>query len=265
MKSIFTALSVLLLFTQCTPLKLSLPGSGWEQPVEYKVKGKQGLLIKQRLSFAEYTTSVVDRSWIRNEMITSNPDKSFIKINNQPLLSATFTDKSQRLHFSMSGPDSASAEVFCAAKVSAQDFYVGRNPNSLFNIAIDLMGLSGDASSNLYYVEIYQKGQSIPWQFVLDNPSAQKAGKKYTGYLAKDKDNYYKLLPLTELADGKGIARQIPFGLLGFQILTKDDRPLAAVSMMDGGKIYFNTTANKEERFLMATLCSALLVKPDMD
>ena len=50
---------------QCSPVKLSLSREDMDNLSEYDVKGRNGLLIKQQLSFGNYYTSTVNRSWTK--------------------------------------------------------------------------------------------------------------------------------------------------------------------------------------------------------
>ena len=46
-------------------MKIALEGEEWVGVAEYPVKGRQGILINQKLSFGEYHTLLVDRSWTK--------------------------------------------------------------------------------------------------------------------------------------------------------------------------------------------------------
>ena len=52
----------------------------------------------------------------------------------------------------------------------------------------------------------------------------------------------------------------MPFGSAGYQITTKEGKPLAAVSLMDKGVVYL-TDLNPEEKLLLATALAALLLQ----
>src|SRR5687768_10503958 len=65
MKAIFTALIAAITFAGCTPMKLSVSDELRASHDEYAVKGRQGILINQKLSFGEFKTTDVNRSWTR--------------------------------------------------------------------------------------------------------------------------------------------------------------------------------------------------------
>ena len=48
-----------------TPVKIAVDDTGWEQKEELSVKGRNGFLFKQKLSFGEFNTTSVQRSWTK--------------------------------------------------------------------------------------------------------------------------------------------------------------------------------------------------------
>jgi hypothetical protein len=58
----------------------------------------------------------------------------------------------------------------------------------------------------------------------------------------------------------KGI---LPVGSIGFEIRNKSGMGLAAVPLMDNGKVYISSTDTKE-RFLLANACTAILLHQTM-
>ena len=60
---LFACAAVLMI--RCTPFKLSVSDELKSSHDEYHVKGRQGILIKQKLSFGDYSTTHVRRSWTK--------------------------------------------------------------------------------------------------------------------------------------------------------------------------------------------------------
>lgn len=52
-------------------------------------------------------------------------------------------------------------------------------------------------------------------------------------------------------------------GSIGYEILSRQNELIAAVSLVDGGNVYLNTK-DPRERFLMANLCAALLLQENI-
>jgi len=245
-------LLVALLFSSCTPFKISM-SSGLSTATEMPVKGKNGILINQKLSFGEFKTQKVNRSWTEGSSMNGGAMK---------VLWTTYSQKKQSIHFSLDDAAGNQSEVFCLAKVKAEDWTVGENPNSLINIMGDILGIGGK-SDNTFAVNIYLSKEPNAWEMILDIQESQRRSKQYVGFLAKSKDNYYTIHPITSVEKNgkKGI---LPFGSVGFEIRNKAGVALAAVSLIDNGAVYISSTEPKE-RFLLANACSALLLHQTLD
>ena len=226
---------------------------------EYPVKGRNGILINQKLSFGEYKTTKVKRSWTRG-----SSSKSGIGVYNEKneyinLISMEYQNRKQTMNFSLSDGN-LSSDVYCASHFDSKDLSIGKNENSIWNIALDITG-AGFESQNLFYVQIFVD-EKAPWQLLLDNQASQAKAKEYSGIFARSKTEYYTIRPVTRL-DQKGKIRNMPFGSIGYEISDKDGKPVAAVSMMDNGMVFLGKT-DPSERFLLANLCSAILLQENI-
>jgi hypothetical protein len=149
------------------------------------------------------------------------------------------------------------AEVFCLTKVTAEDYSVGKNPNSIINVMGDVLGIGGKSDSK-FAVSIFMNKDGNAWELLLENQDWQRNSKSFVGYLAKNKDNYYTIHPVTSVEkDGK--KSMLPFGAVGFEIRNKEGKSLAAISMMDNGLVYL-ANIDPKEKFLLANACAALLL-----
>ena len=63
-QTIITAITLTLL-TACGPARIALSGDDWKGHEQHAVKGRQGLLINQKLQFGAYHTTDVRRSWTK--------------------------------------------------------------------------------------------------------------------------------------------------------------------------------------------------------
>jgi len=98
---------------------------------------------------------------------------------------------------------------------------------------------------------------------VLDNEAAQRNSKKYIGVISQSNDRYYTLHPVYTLEKKDGKPANMPFGSIGYEIRGKEGKPLAAVSLIDNGVVYFNDIT-AEEKFLMANICTAILLQEEI-
>lgn len=243
---IVTLLSVGL--TQCKPFKIAVSDE-LKSGRELSVKGRNGIMINQKLSFGEYKTEKISRSWTEGSNYNLGPMKA---------LWANYSAKRQSIHFTLKDSANNKAEVFCLTKVSAEDYSVGRNPNSIVNIMADVLGVGGKSDSK-FAVSIFTNKDGNAWELLLDNESAQRNSKNYVGYLAQNKENYYTIHPVTSVEkDGK--KSNLPFGAAGFEIRNKEGKSLAAISLMDNGQVYLANVGSRE-KFLLANACAAILLQ----
>lgn len=226
----------------------------------YAVSGRNGVMIKQRLSFGPYTTPFVKRSWIntRNDVYgasTGTPGGP----DYRNIISAEHMRKKQTVSFALSdGAEQATA--YCVTRFNADGLQIGLYKNSVLNTGVQVWNWL--QTENLFYVQVYTNADEKPWELVLDNRAAQGASKKYTGVFAKSENEYYTIRPSTQIEQG-GQVRQMPFGSVGFEILDSQGRPVAAVSRMEKGTVYLGNLSQKE-KLLLATLCTALLLQENI-
>ncbi|MFT3980318.1 MAG: hypothetical protein QM687_07610 [Ferruginibacter sp.] len=248
-----------LIMTGCMSPKIALNGEGF---TEMPVKGRNGFFIKQKLSFGDYKTTSVKRSWVkgsvaRNGIAMGVPGTP----GYENIVSFEYTKRRQTVNFSLSD-GTQNSEVRCVTKFSSEDLIVGNNPSSIPNIIIDL--IRGNRSTNTFYVQVFDGNEAKPWQLLLDNNAVQASPKKYVGAIALDDEHYYTIQPVYQMLDKKGVARDILFGSVGMDIRNRDNKSVATISMMDKGKVYLNT-ADKKEAFLLANIAAALLLQQQID
>jgi hypothetical protein len=253
-------LALSLSLAACGPAKLGLDSARWSKKQELAVKGRQGILIKQKLSFGEFKTATVKRSWTRGSTefagwAWGRPGyEDYARI-----IGTEYSNKKQSLRFELSDDKANQSSVFCVTRAQSEHLVIGKNPNSLFNIASDLLSIEG-SSENFFWVKIYLKNDEQPWEMLIDNEAVQRQSKTYTGVVAQGRDKYYTIHPINTIAGKDNQIRTMPFGSIGFEIRNKEGKPLAAVSMMDKGTVYFNPLPGPE-KFLVANICAALLLQ----
>lgn len=229
----------------------------------YAVKGRQGLLINQKLKFGEYETSRVKRSWTKGGNTRVDLLGGMVQDPAYPnLIAMDYNDRDQSYYFQMNDNFGNVSDVYATSEFHSGDLQIGDNPNSLVNILEDIFGGSG-YSDNLFYLQLFVNDQFEPWQLVLDNHAAQYMADDYDGVFALNEEQYYVLKPVTSLMDKEGNSRKILMGSIGYEIFDNKNRSVAAVSTVDGGKVFLHTQ-NADERFLMANLCAALLLQQDV-
>jgi hypothetical protein len=256
---LLSALALTMIVTGCSSFKMSVSDDLKPAYDEYNVKGRQGILIKQKMSFGEYSTNTVHRSWTKGYSgrtgigVGDHVRQEWINI-----ISVNYIDKKQTIHYEMNS-GSQQSEVYCVSRFNAQDLEIGASPNNILNIAMDIMGIGG-RSSSLYYAQIFASPKDEqPWQLVLDNQAAQALPDRYVGKLAKSASEYYTIVPVTKV-ESKGKTGNTLLGAIGFEFRNAEGKTVAAVSLIDKGMVYLGKTT-AEERFLLANACTALLLQ----
>lgn len=241
-------------------MKLALDGEEWAGVVEHPVKGRQGILIKQKLSFGEFHTLVVDRSWTKGPSVSIGLSQGLpTDADYKRIVTSEKIKKKQTLYFSLADSLGNEARAYCMTDFKSKDFMLGDNPVSIINIFGDILGV-GDESSSFFYARIYDAQNSQAWELMLDNQEAQAKPKTYVGYLSKSKEEYYTIAPLSKVVSKKGKKGVMPFGSAGFEVRNKEGKALAAVSLIDNGVVYL-MDMSPEERVLLSGALAALLLQ----
>jgi hypothetical protein len=261
MRIIFFSLAFISSLIACSPAKIAIGDAGWQQKEELTVKGRNGFLIKQKLSFGEFKTGNVKRSW------TKGSSWGFgVPVANDWVerLNIEFVRRKQTVRFSLTDAAGNESEVTAFSRVRWTDLSVGNNPNSIVNVIGDLLQI-GDAGTNTYAVRIFTARNEQPWEMVIDNNAAQRKAKTYTGLLAKSKTEYYTVVPVYRLVNKQGRAVALPFGgSVGFEFRNQKGETVAAISLMDKGVVYFNALS-VSEKFLLANAAAALLLQEQLE
>lgn len=257
MKKIFYPVLLSIFLVSCFPAKMALSEELKAGNDSYKVKGRNGTRIKQKLSFGDYTTSSINRSWTKGStshfgLGSRNQNGDWVNI-----ISEEYIRRKQTIRFNLAnGP--YNSEVYCVSRFNAKQLEIGKE-NSILNIGMDLMNIAGK-SSNTYYVQIFPSAEADrPWEMIIDNERAQAKRKEYIGYLAKSRGEYYSIVPVYKMDTPKG-DRNILAGTIGFEFQDRWGKPVAAVSLLDNGVVILGKVS-EEERFLLANACTALLLQ----
>ena len=250
---------MLVLLSACSSVQPAFSVASGEA---YPVKGRQGWMLNQRLEFGQYTTSRTARSWTKERTSREGlgpriyRDSQFVD-----LLALEQVEKNQHFSFGLKDKIGNHADVYAVSSFRSEDLQIGPDPNSLVNILEDLFG-TGNFSEDLLYLELYLQEEAVPWQLLLDRQAVQTEAGSYRGLFARDGSNYYTLRPVDRILGKKGPVKW-PVGIAGYEILNPKNEPVAAISTIDAGQVFFYK-ADPQERFLLAGLSAALLLQEDL-
>lgn len=243
---------------------LALEGDEWNSVRALPVKGRTGILIKQKLSFGEYRTGIVDRSWSKGTALTKGvsvgtPTDEFY----QKVITTDVVDKNQALFFSLEDEAGNQSRAYCVSRFHSRDFNIGNSPVSALNLLLDIAGKGGESSS-VFFVKIYGEDPQDGWELFIDNQQGVQEPDAYTGYLVQNNGEHYTLTPATKVKSRKGKIGRMPFGSAGYEIRRGNGQAVAAVSLIDQGIVYLQDVDAKE-RILLATACAALLLQEQIE
>lgn len=251
--------SAMLLLAACgKPVQLALTDTQWNNPISYEVEGRtQTVFQKKPLKFAEFQTTYYHSSWKKTSVgITGigeaiTPQEPFYR--NIVGVMSEHSKSSSRYRLSDGIQES---QVYTYNKFDSKQLVVGANTNSMLNWILGNLPVTGQWQKT-YYVQVLEPNEQKPWELLFDPTAAAMNTKSYIGYFAYDEDSYYIIRPLNKVMGKNGPVGL--FGSIGYEILNKYNKPVAAISLIGKGAVYFNTNI-PSERFLMANLCSALLL-----
>jgi len=266
MKTLITAAIVSISFIYCTPARIALNDNEWHTKTEYAVEGRKNIFSKESLSFGAFHTTKVKRSWTKTN--TSHSGFGFGTPGTdqyQNILLTEYINKKQSLHFSLADDQKNSSDVFCLNNVKVKDVLIGNNKGSLINIVKDIHDLviQNSNEDNLFIAQVYVNSNDTPWEMLIDNVAAQAKPNSYVGYLSKSKTEYYSIIPINKMKGKNGEAASIFMGSVGFEFRDKNNKPVAAISTIDKGMVYFSDIS-AEEKFILSNACAALLMREDI-
>ncbi len=261
MRKLLFTITIAIVAAQCSPVVVNVSREDMDNLSEYSVKGRNGILINQKLSFGNYYTTDVNRSWTKGNDLKFGVSKGNITTGEYlNVISMEYINRKQTIRFNMAGENAAESAVFCVSKFKARELTLG-DPSQLASIGIDMAAVKGDQDQNMFYAQVHTPGSTQPWQLVVNNGLAQQQAKTYKGLLSKSKTDYYTIVPITSVKDKNGKAKNLLAGSLGYEFRNTQGVAVAAVSLVDNGMVYLDNMITPEERFLLANACAALLLQ----
>lgn len=252
----------IVVLTGCSPIPMiALSDDEWKPISEMPVKGRSGFFIRQKLSFGEFRTGSVVRSWTKGSSWRAEgsfPNDWLDRI------AVEWVSRKQTVRFTLTDDQGRFSQVTAMARVQWRDLRLGASPSSLTNIVGNMLRV-GDDDNDTYAVRIFTDKQEAPWEMLIDNYEAQRYAKTYIGLLARSSNEYYTVAPVYKLRNSKAEAVNLPFGgSVGFEFKNREGKVLAAVSMIGNGAVYFGECSD-EEKFLLANASAALLLQQLLD
>ena len=233
MKKTLLLVSILSFIVSCTP-DLVLNNDLKEKTEVMQVKGKQGFRIKQVISYGEFETSKVKRSWTTSYNI--------------PLI-VTFKGAKQKLSYLQVDGKRNVAEVFGASVYSEKE--IGWL-SEYFKIQLDY--------KSYYTGTIALDKGTNNWDYIIFNPNTAHWNNVTRGF-ARNGSEEIEIKGVKKL---KGQASFMNLDVYGYEFI-KNGRSIGAVSIVNNGRVWMRTDLDDETRLVLASLSSGLMLRDNIE
>lgn len=198
------------------------------------VKGRQGWMLNQHLSFGEFTTGKVKRGWLKSY------DIPFI---------VRFSGAKEKLSYDLTDSGGNTAEVFCMGKLREQDLPLF---NQLFEVNLNWQdAFSGTISLN--------EGRQH-YDFLVTDLNQNNWFRPAEGFI-RYRDGLIEIQPVDKLSNGK---RALGMEALGFQFVYKGE-VVGAVETLNNGRVWLKDGLAPDLRLILGSVSAALLLRSELE
>ncbi len=215
----------------CAVPAMHLDGSFRESADAFAVSGRQGLMLKQQISFGEFSTGIIDRDWDTTSSVE--------------LMGVRSQQQRSGFRFNVLQAGENIAQVNCGA--GGDQTQVDASP-----ILGDNARWIVDAEAFLD-CSVLEWGATQNWQLQLYRSLEDQGLRGYYFPLGLESSEVYEVLATTELENGWRIGEAVGF------LIFSQARQIAAVQMMGDGGVWLDRGLNAGDRQRLATLSAILL------
>lgn len=217
--------SLLSLFVGCKSPNLLLSPDLKTNTSVFDVKGVQGFQFKQVITYGDYFTSKVKRSWtVRTEI---------------PFI-IKFEKAHEKLSFVQTTADKKQADVFAVSKFK-------NNELSLLN---------GFLSYSIKYQNVFA-GTILPqddkinvWEFIVSNFDAGFSNNENCGSASDGKDNFITIKGISKV---EGNINWIKSEYLGYEFI-RNEQSIGAVSCLNNGRVWIKDDISPELKLIISCI-----------
>ena len=216
----------------CTVPHMQVDDDLQKNAIRYEVEGRNGWLVNQKLSFGEYQSGKVHRSW------TKGYDFPFF---------IRFSGAKEKLQFTMKDGQGNAVEIFCLGKLREQDLM-------LFHKYFDMKIKTKDAFTGSVALN-----KSKSFDFFVANLNQNNWFKEAQGMVHGD-NLHIKIKPVKHLDNNqRSLDSQVP----GFEFVL-DGKVVGAVETLNKGEVWLSADLNREQKLVLAGVASALLLRSEL-
>ncbi len=218
--------------------------TGWNELKElYQVKGKQGFVQSRTVGFGPYHSSTIQ----------FNPHRTKHQWEIIPVRSVGMGLR--EISFKMAGNWGTTAEVYCVNGVPFRRFASSRKRPVFYDLMKPVV--NDPYKGEIFGVEIIKGGEEHCWKMMIASNLVLNKNKRIAGYLLRDADNYYSILPVIRYAKTKESGN--PWKLSGYEFKNRANQLVAEISLVNKGSVTLGHVT-EAEKFLLANACAAILV-----
>lgn len=238
MKTVFgnalKPLAMLLLLLLVSVGRLSAQTDLPDNAISHIVKGRNGWMINQTLSFGPYQSGKVKRNWI------SAPSFEFV---------VRLAKAKEKFHFEMSDDQGNSAEVYMSGQLQRKEL-------RLFDGSMSLMLPDRD----IFAGAIFINGEAQPWEFYMENPNKQIVLEKVEGEISNGRETI-EIEESRYITGGK--KQHIGGQALAFKFV-QNGRILGVVEVINKGKVILDDSLSTQQKLLVANAAAAILLRQNL-
>lgn len=260
--------------TSCTTIKLSVPERFSAQATSMHVKGLNGWMLHQKLSFGQFQTSPVKRGWNITSAQTDRPagisiEDQLLKVFNIERSSITVNQKN-KYQFTVQDGNQVT-EIFCMEKLTKEqlviktnnrwlgDTYDTRNYRYSFTAAILPLKVKDDAPWQLVLYSNYDKEKDTARRF-FDLPYLEEEG-----YVTNGTETItIKPLRIQQFVTKDGREAKFPVKMMSGYELRVEDGLVAIIDSFDNNVWMYNQL-DADTKLLLAAISSALMLRKIQD
>jgi hypothetical protein len=264
-----------ILLSSCTAAKLSVPEAFQKQSTKYAVKGLNGWMINQKLSFGPYQTSSIKRGWdftssVQYTKFRMSPEEALLKVFDVDTDKRNLNQKNKFQYTLQEG--NQIAEIYATEKFSEKQLvYKSNNPyirsasktnkyEYAFTAAIlPLTGKEKDPWS-LVMINKYDIAKDTARR-LFDKPYVEEEG-----YATNGKENIaIRPLRIENVTTKSGKQTKVFGGkLLSGYELQWDGGVVAVIDILDNS-IWICNDLESTDKFILSSIASAILLKRMQD
>lgn len=237
---------VMLSLMACSTPEMLLDDQFVSQSVVMPVEGRQGLLLNQKLSFAQYHTDGIRRGWTKS----SDLDLFIIGLERAK----------EKYSFRIADENAQAYQVWCASKIQGVEiplsrFINGAAPSSardFFSFVVQ--------TKDIFSATLLNDQERMPWYLVVANRDDFRKRGKYVGVLTDNQNQTIEIVPVRKLQNQKTVGMDI----VGFEF-HENDQVIGAVEVLNRGKVWINKGVASDRKLLLAAASTALLLQNELE